>query len=61
MSRNVARIQSGSAIVEVIDDSESDAILLTISKERYDEDHVQIRLPRHVAAAVGSMLRGESE
>lgn len=54
-----ARLQFGSAIVEVID--EGDVILLTVSKERYDEDHVQIVLPRHGAAALGQLLLGPEQ
>jgi hypothetical protein len=56
-----ARFQSGSAIVEVVDHPEDSGVLLTISKERWDEDNVQIRLPRHIARAIGLTMAGEGE
>lgn len=51
-----SRLQFGSVIIEVSRHPEDDFVLLTVSKERFDEDAVQVRLPRHGAAAVGALL-----
>lgn len=56
-----ARLQDGSVIVEVNDNPLNDYVLLTVSKQRYDEDAVQVRLSRSVAAATGALLQGNKE
>lgn len=53
------RLQDGSVIVEVIDHPENDHVLMTVSKERFDEDAVQVKLSRHVSAALGHILIGQ--
>ncbi len=52
------RLQDGSTIVEVIDDVESDRVLLTVSKFAYAEDAMQVPLSRSAAAALGALLAG---
>jgi hypothetical protein len=53
-----ARLQDGPVIVDVNDNAENDYVLLTVSKERWEDDHVQVKLSRPVAAALGELLRG---
>ena len=56
-----ARLQDGSTIVEVSHHPEDDGVLLTVSKARYDEDAVQVRLSRPVAKALGLLLAGDEQ
>lgn len=51
-----SRLQDGSVVVEVLDNAENDYVLLTVSKARYDEDHVQLTLSRATAEALGALL-----
>lgn len=51
-----ARLQDGSVIVEVKETSAGE-VLLTVSKFNYDEDHVQVKLSRGVAAALAYLLK----
>lgn len=55
------RFISGPTIIEVNDQRNhgDDFILLTVSKERWEEDRVQVRLSTNVAKALGIMLQGE--
>lgn len=55
------RLQFGSQIVEVTDNPEDEYVYLTVSKERYAEDNVQIKLPRHGAVALGYLLKGDEQ
>lgn len=56
------RLSFGQSIIEVIDHgAEDDPVYLTVSKERYNEDAVQIVVPRRVAKALGLMLQGEEK
>lgn len=51
-----------SSIIEVYDTGmEDEPIYLTVSKERWDEDHIQFVIPRRIAKAIGLMLQGEEE
>lgn len=52
------RFQFSSVIIEVSAHPQDKKVLLTVSKERFDEDAVQVSIPRHGAAAIGALLRG---
>jgi len=54
MPKQRVRSKISSALVEV--DGHADRVLLTVSKERYEEDAVQIVLDRHVARALAHLL-----
>lgn len=60
MSKEV-RLRDGNTIIEVNDARENgdDYVLLTISKERYDEDAVQVKISSAYAKALGLLLVGE--
>lgn len=51
------RFRDGSVIVEILDNPENDYVLLTVSKERYVDDAVQVSLSRPVARAIGELLK----
>lgn len=53
------RFQDGSVIVEILDHPENDHVLMTVSKERWDDDAQQIKLSRPIARAIGVCLAGE--
>lgn len=53
------RFQDGSVIVEIIDNPENPNVLVTVSKERWDDDAQQIRLSRSIARAIGICLAGD--
>lgn len=50
------RLQDGSTIIEVSEHPQDEGVLLTVSKARYDEDAVQVRISRHMAGALGLLL-----
>lgn len=54
-----ARFNDGQVIVDVDDNPLGRYVLLTVSKERFDEDAVQFKLSRPVAKAIGAMLQGD--
>ncbi|QIG70731.1 hypothetical protein EVB91_180 [Rhizobium phage RHph_I1_18] len=52
----------GQSIIEIYDtELENEEIYMTVSKERWDEDRIQFVIPRHLAKALGHVLKGISD
>jgi len=56
-----AKIRDGSVIVQITDHPQDDFILLTVSKERWDQDAQQVKLSRPIAYALGEILKGSRQ
>jgi hypothetical protein len=56
------RFSFGQSIIEVRDSGRDDEpVYITVSKERWDVDHIQFVVPRHVAKAMGQILLGDEQ